>query len=59
MVFLPCKNAEQIAQFNFLISEAQRNSAIAEQHFRAKFKRSLTSAIEILQHNANNAVLRF
>ena len=33
--------------------EAQRNSAITEQHFRTKLKRNLTSAIEISQHNAN------
>ena len=33
--------------------EAQRNSAIAEQYFRTKLKRNLTSAIEISQHNAN------
>ena len=33
--------------------EAQRNSAIAEQNFRTKLKRNLTSAIEISQHNAN------
>ena len=35
--------------------EAQRNSAIAERHFRTKLKRNLTSAIEISQHNANTA----
>ena len=29
--------------------EAQRNSAIAERHFRTKLKRNLTSAIEISQ----------
>ena len=54
-------------QFNFLISEAQRNfrnkffdsvetqrnSAIAERHFRTKLKRNLNSSIEISQHNAN------
>ena len=34
---------------------AQRNSAIAEPHFRSKLKRNLTAAIEILQHNANTA----
>ena len=36
--------------------EAQRNSAIAERHFRTKLKRNLTSAIEISQHNANNRI---
>ena len=38
--------------------EAQRNSAIAE-HFCTKLKRNLTFAIEISQHNANTAFLRF
>ena len=38
---------------NFLI-QLKRN-AIAEQYFRTKLKRSLTSAIEISQHNANTA----
>ena len=35
--------------------QAQRNSAIAERHFRTKLKRNLTFAIEISQHNANTA----
>ena len=35
--------------------EAQRNSAIAERHFRIMLKRNPTSAIEISQHNANTA----
>ena len=35
--------------------EAQRNSAIAERHFRTKLKRNLTSAIEISQHYTNTA----
>ena len=39
--------------------EAQCNSAIAEQHFCNKFKRNLTSTIEISQHNANAAFLQF
>ena len=59
----------QKAQLNFFISEAQSNfhsklfdwfevqcnSAIAEQQFRTKLKRNPTSAIEILQYNANTA----
>ena len=63
------QNAAQNVQFNFLISEAQRNfrnelfnsveaqrnSAIAERHFRVKSRRNLTSAIEISQRNANTA----
>ena len=36
--------------------DAQRNSAIAERHFRTKLKRNLTSAIEISQHRANTAL---
>ena len=70
---LTSKSAAQNAQFIFLISEAhrnfcnelfdsveaQRNSAIAERHFRTKLKRKLTSAIEISQHNANTAFLQF
>ena len=39
--------------------ETQRNSANAEQRFCTKLKRNLTSAIEISQHNANAAFLRF
>ena len=35
--------------------EAQRNSAFAEQHFRTKLKRNLTSAMEISQHIINIA----
>ena len=35
--------------------EAQRNSTNAEQHFRSKFKRNLTSAIEFSKHTANIA----
>ena len=41
---------------SFLIQlQAQRDSAIAERHFRSKLKRNLTSAIKITQHNANIA----
>ena len=35
--------------------EAQRDSAIAKQHFCSKLKRNLSSAIEITQHNINTA----
>ena len=35
--------------------EAQRNSAIAEQHFYPSLKHNLTFAIEISQHNSNTA----
>ena len=38
---------------NFLIQ--LKSNAIAERNFRTKLKRNLTSAIEILQHNANTA----
>ena len=65
----PVKAQRKIRNLIFLISEAQcnfcnglfdsveaqRNSAIAEQHFCIKLKRNLTSAIEIPQHNANIA----
>ena len=71
--FQPVKAQRKIRSFIFLTSEAQRNfrnelfrsveaqrnSAIAEQRFRTKLKRNLTSAIEISQHNANAAFLRF
>ena len=49
------KAQRKMRNFIFLISEAQRNSPIAERHFRTKLKRNLTSAIEILQHNAYTA----
>ena len=38
---------------NFLIQ--LKCNAIAEQHFRTKLKRNLTSTIEMSQHNANTA----
>ena len=67
--FQPVKAHRQMWYLIFLISEAQRhfrnelfdsveaqrNSAIAECHFRTKCKRNLTSAIEISQRNANTA----
>ena len=67
--FQPVKEQRKMRNLIFLLSEAQhnfcnelfdsveaqRNSAIAERHFRAKLKRNLTSAIEISQHNANSA----
>ena len=66
-IFLTYKSAAQNAQFNFFISEAQRNFrnesfdsveaqrnfAIAERYFCTKLKRNLTSATEILQHYTN------
>ena len=59
--FQPVKEQRKMRNLIFLLSEAQhnfcnelfdsveaqRNSAIAERHFRAKLKRNLTSAIEI------------
>ena len=39
--------------------EAQRISTIAKRHFCTKLKCNLTSVIEISQHNANTAFLRF
>ena len=71
--FQPVKAQRKMRSFIFLTSEAQRNfrnelfrsveaqrnSAIAEQRFRTKLKRNLTSAIEISQHNAIAAFLQF
>ena len=67
--FQPIKVQRKMRNLIFLISEAlrnfrnqlfnsveaQRNSAIAERHFRTKLKRNLTFAIEISQHNAKTA----
>ena len=53
--FQPVKAQRIRRNLIFLISEAQRNSAIAERNFRTKLKRNLTSAIEISQHDANTA----
>ena len=65
--FQPVKAQRKMHNLNFLLSEAQRNfrkeladsvkaqrnSAIAARHYRTELKCNLTSAIEILQHNAN------
>ena len=70
-IFLTSKSAVQNTQFNFLLSEtqrsfrnelfdsveAQRNSAIVEQHFHTKLKCNLTFAIETSQNNANTVFL--
>ena len=67
--FQPVKARRKKRNLIFLISEAQSNfhsklfdsfkvqcnCAIAEQHFQTKLKRNPTSAIEILQYNANTA----
>ena len=53
--FQAAKAQRKMRNIIFLLSEAQRNSAIAERYFRTKLKRNLTSAIEISQHNANTA----
>ena len=58
-IFLTCEAQRNFRNEFFHAIEAQRNSAIAEQRFRTKLKRNLTSAIEILQHNANTPFLRF
>ena len=71
MIFSTRMSAAQNARLNFLIFEAQRNfcnqlfdsieaqhnSVIAEQHFRIKLKRNLTSADEISKRNPNTAFL--
>ena len=68
-MFLTSRSTAQSVQFDFFISEAQRNfcqkhfdsveaqrnSTIAQRHFCTKLKCNLTSAIEILQHYANIA----
>ena len=68
-IFKPVKAQRKMHNLFFVISEAhrnfrnelfhaveaQRNSPIAERHFRTKLKRNLTSEIEISQHNANAA----
>ena len=58
-IFLTSEAQRNFRNELFHAIEAQRNSAIAEQRFRTKLKRNLTSAIEILQHNANTPFLRF
>ena len=55
LIFLLSKAQRNFRNELFHSVEAQRDSAIAERHFRIKLKRNLTSAIEILQHNANTA----
>ena len=59
LIFLISEAQRNFRNELFDLVEAQRNSAIAEQNFRTKLKRNLTSAIEISQHNANTAFLRF
>ena len=56
LLFLISKEQRNFRNKRFDSVEARRNSAIAEQHFRAKLKSNLTYAIEISQHNANTAV---
>ena len=59
LVFLISEAQRNFCNERFDLVEAQRNFAIAERYFRTKLKRSLTSAIEILRHNANTYFLRF
>ena len=54
-IFLTSEAQRNIRNKLFDSVEAQRNSAIAERHFRTKLKRNLTSAIEISQLNVNTA----
>ena len=56
-IFLTSEAQRNFRNELFRATEAQRNFEIAEQRFRTKLKRNLTSAIEILQHNANAAFL--
>ena len=55
LVFLISEAQRNFRNELFDSVEAQRNSAIAEWHFRTKLKRNLTFAVEIPQHNANTA----
>ena len=55
LIFLLSEAQRNFCNELFDSVEAQRNSAIAERHFRTKLKRNPTSAIEISQHNANTA----
>ena len=53
LIFLISEAQRNFRKKLFDSVEAQRNSAIAERHFRTKLKRNLTSAIEISQPKAN------
>ena len=55
LIFLISEAQRNFRNELFNSFETQRNSAIAERHFRTKSKRNLTSAIEISQHNAKTA----
>ena len=55
LIFLLSEAQRNFRNELFNSVEAQHNSAIAERYFCTKLKRNLTSAIEILQHNANTA----
>ena len=55
LVFLIFEAQRNFRNEAFDSVEAQRNSAVAERHFRSALKRNLTCAIEILQHNKNTA----
>ena len=54
-IFLISKAQRNFSKELFDSVEAQRNSAIAERHFRTKLKCNLTSAIEILQHSVRSS----
>ena len=55
LIFLIFEAHHNFRNKHFDLIEAQRNSSIAERHFRTKLKRNLTFASEISQHNANTA----
>ena len=54
-IFLISEAQRNFSKELFDSVEAQRNSAIAERHFRTKLKCNLTSAIEILQHSGRSS----
>ena len=59
LIFVIFETQRNFSNELFDLVEAQRNSAIAERHFRSKLKRNLTSAIEISQHPAITAFCNF
>ena len=51
LIFLIFEAQRNFRNKLFDLVEAQRNSTIAERHFRTELKRNLTSAIKISQHH--------
>ena len=55
LIFLISEAQRNFCNEVFDSVEVQRNSVIAERHFRTKLKRNLTFAIEISRHDSNAA----